>query len=37
MTLKNVLRIGRIKQHPVDATETQKVLAAARRSLKDYK
>jgi len=35
MTLENLLRIGRIKEHPVDATEIQKVLAAARRSLKD--
>ena len=35
MTLKNLLQIGRIKEHPVDAAEIQKVLAAARRSLKD--
>ena len=35
MTLENLLRIGRIKEHPVDAAEIQKLLAAARRSLKD--
>lgn len=35
MTLENLLRIGRIKEHPADAAEIQKMLAAARRSLKD--
>jgi uncharacterized protein (UPF0332 family) len=35
MTLENLLRIGRIKEHPPDADEIQKLLAAARRSLKD--
>lgn len=35
MTLENLLRIGRIKEHPPDAAEIQKLLAAARRSLKD--
>jgi hypothetical protein len=35
MTLENLLRIGRIKEHPPNAGEIQKLLAAARRSLKD--
>jgi len=35
MTLQNLLRIGRIKEHPPDAAEIQKLLAAAQRSLKD--
>jgi len=35
MTLENLLRIGRIKEHPADVAEIQKMLAAARRSLKD--
>lgn len=35
MTLENLLRLGRIKEHPADAAEIQKLLAAARRSLKD--
>lgn len=35
MTLENLLRIGRIKEHAADAAEIQKLLAAARRSLKD--
>ena len=35
MTLENLLRIGRIKEHPPDAAEIQKLLAAAQRSLKD--
>ena len=35
MTLENLLRIGRIKEHPRDAAELQKLLVAAQRSLKD--
>jgi hypothetical protein len=35
MTLENLLRIGRIKEHPPNAVEIQKLLAAAHRSLKD--
>ena len=35
MTLQNLLRIGRIKEHPVDAAEIRKLLDAARRSLDD--
>jgi hypothetical protein len=35
MTLENLLRIGRIKEHPRDAAELQKLLLAAQRSLKD--
>ena len=35
MTLENLLRIGRLKEHPPDAAEIQKLLAAAQRSLKD--
>ena len=30
MTLENLLRIGRIKEHPVDPAEIQKLLAADR-------
>jgi hypothetical protein len=35
MTLENLLRIGRIKEHPRDAAELQKLLLAAQRSLED--
>lgn len=35
MSLENLLQTGQLKEHPVDAAEIQKVLAAARRSLKD--
>lgn len=35
MTLENLLRTGRIKEHPADAAEIQKLLAAVQRSLKD--
>ena len=35
MTGENLVRTGRIKEHPVDAAEIQKLLTAARRSLKD--
>lgn len=35
MSLENLLQTGQLKEHPVDAREIQKLLAAARRSLKD--
>jgi hypothetical protein len=35
MTLQNLLRIGRIKEHPVDAAAIRNLLDAARRSLDD--
>lgn len=35
MTLENLLRIGRLKEHPADAAEIQKLLSAARRNLRD--
>lgn len=35
MSLENLLQTGHLKEHAVDAAEIQKVLAAARRSLKD--
>jgi hypothetical protein len=35
MTLENLLRIGRLKEHPADAAEIQKLLAAALHILRD--
>ena len=35
MSLENLLQTGQLKEHPVDAAEIHKLLAAARRSLKD--
>lgn len=35
MNLQNLFRIGRIKEHPVNAAEIQKLLTAARRNLQD--
>jgi hypothetical protein len=35
MTLKNLLRIGRLKANPLDKDEIQRLLGAARRSLHD--
>jgi len=35
MSLENLLQTGQLKEHPVNATEIQKVLVAARRSLRD--
>jgi len=35
MSLQNLLRIGQLKEHPPDAAEVQRLLAAAGRSLAD--
>lgn len=35
MSLETLRRTGQLKEHPVDATEIQKLLAAAQRSLND--
>ena len=35
MSLQNLLKIGQIKEHPPDAVEIQRLLAAARRNLVD--
>ena len=35
MSLQNLFKIGRIKEHPVDVEEIQKLLNAARRNLQD--
>ena len=35
MTLENLLRIGWLKEHPVNAAEIQRLLNAARRNLSD--
>lgn len=35
MSLRNLFKIGRIKEHPVDVEEIQKLLNAARRNLQD--
>ena len=35
MTLENLLKIGQLKSHDPDATELQRLLAAARRNLTD--
>lgn len=35
MSLENLLKIGQVKTHPVDATEIEQLLTAARRNLRD--
>lgn len=35
MTLENLLRIGRLREHPVNHAEIQRLMDAARRSLRD--
>ena len=35
MSLENLLRIGQLKSHPTDAVEIERLLAAARRNLRD--
>lgn len=35
MSLENLLETGQLKEHPVNAAEIQKLLAAARSSLRD--
>ena len=35
MSLENLWQTGQLKEHPVNAAEIQKLLAAAQRSLKD--
>ena len=35
MSLQNLLKIGQLKEHPPDATEVQRLLAAAERNLAD--
>ena len=35
MSLQNLLKIGQLKAHPVDAGEIAQLLAAARRNLRD--
>ncbi len=35
MTLENLLKIGQLKEHTATAADVQKMLAAARRNLKD--
>lgn len=37
MTLRNLLRIGRLNAHTPDAAEIQRLLAAAERNLADAK
>ena len=35
MTLKNLLKIGQLKEHPVSGEEIERLLAAAQRNLRD--
>lgn len=35
MTLKNLLKIGQLKEHPVSAEEIERLLTAAQRNLRD--
>jgi hypothetical protein len=35
MTLENLLRVGRLREHPVNHAEIQRLLDAAQRSLRD--
>lgn len=35
VSLQNLLKIGQLKEHPADAAEVQRLLAAARRNLAD--
>jgi hypothetical protein len=35
MSLQNLLKIGQLKEHPLDATEVQRLLAADARNLAD--
>ncbi len=35
MTLKNLLKIGQLKEHPVSAAEIERLLTAAERNLRD--
>ena len=35
MSLQNLLKIGQLKEHPADAAEVQRLLAAAKRNLAD--
>jgi hypothetical protein len=35
VTLKNLLKIGQLKEHPVSAEETERLLTAAQRNLRD--
>lgn len=35
MSLQNLLKIGQLKEHPVDAAEVQRLLSAAKRNLAD--
>lgn len=35
MSLQNLLKIGQLKEHPLDAAEVQRLLAAAGRNLAD--
>jgi hypothetical protein len=35
MTLENLLKIGRLKQHETNAAEVQRLLASIRRNLAD--
>lgn len=35
MSLENLLKIGQLKEHPVQAEEIERLLAAARRNLRD--
>ena len=35
MSLENLLKIGQLKEHPPDAAEIERLLAAAERNLKD--
>src|SRR5689334_17941705 len=35
VSLENLVRIGRLKKHPIDAREIEQLLTAARRNLAD--
>jgi hypothetical protein len=35
VTLKNLLKIGQLKEHPISAEEIERLLAAAQRNLRD--
>lgn len=35
MSLQNILKIGQLKEHPPDANEVQRLLAAAARNIAD--
>ena len=35
MSLENLLKIGQLKEHPIDAEEIERLLVAAQRNIRD--